>query len=98
MVEQVAQHLPQQTRCWTQRPKGTSTLSQGDIKRMHEGLRTGFPDDRGRATNMIRVAVSENEMLELAQGTAKVADRTEDRCLFIGETRVYQRQPIVALD
>ena len=57
---------------------------------MHVGHRSGFPHDRGSATNMIRVAVSKNQMLELAWGTAKVADSTEDCCLLVRETSVDQ--------
>ncbi len=47
---------------------------------------------------MIRVAVSEDQVLELVWGTAKIADRPEDCCLLIRVTSVDQCQPIVALD
>jgi NAD(P)-dependent dehydrogenase (short-subunit alcohol dehydrogenase family) len=60
--------------------------------------RTGSPHDSGSATNMIRVAVSEDQVLELVWGTAKPADRPEDCCLLIRGTSVDQCQPVVALD
>jgi len=60
MLEQVAQNLPQQTRCRRQRPKWTSALGHRGIKRMHVGPRTGFLRDHSGAANVIRVAVSEN--------------------------------------
>jgi hypothetical protein len=47
---------------------------------------------------MIRVAVSENQMLELIRRTAKPADRFEDGCLLTWVTSVNQRQPVVGLD
>ena len=47
---------------------------------------------------MIRVAVSENEVLELIRRTAKPADRSEDSCLVTWVAGVNQRQPVVALD
>ena len=47
---------------------------------------------------MIRVAVSENQVLELVWRTAKPADRPEYGCLLTRETGVDQRQPVVALD
>jgi hypothetical protein len=65
MEEQVAQHSPQQTRCRLQRPKRTSTLGDWNIDGMHVGPRTGFPHDCSPAAKMIRVAVSENQVLKL---------------------------------
>ena len=47
---------------------------------------------------MIRVAVSENQVLELAWRAPKRADRTEDGSLLIRVTGVDQCQPVVALD
>jgi hypothetical protein len=47
---------------------------------------------------MIRVGVSENQVLEMVGRTAKPADRLEDRCLFVRETSVDQGQPVTALD
>src|ERR1700752_1580531 len=98
MVEKPAQHLLQQTRCRPQRPKRTSTLGHRDIERVHVGPRTGCPHDRSGAADMIRVAVSENQVLDLVWRTAKPADRPEEDCLLIWETGVDQRQPVVALD
>jgi len=74
MVEQLAQHSPQQTGCLTHRPKRTSTLGHRDIERVHVGPRTGFPRDRSGAADMIRVAVSENQVLDLVWPTAKPAE------------------------
>jgi hypothetical protein len=65
---------------------------------MHVGRRTSFPHDRSGAADMIRVAVSENEMLELIRGAAKSAHRLKDDRLFARVTGVDQRQPVVALD
>src|SRR5215471_7008813 len=65
MEEQPAQHLSQQTRCRSHRPKRTSTLGYGDIERVHVRLRTGLPHDRSGAADMIGVAVSENQVFEL---------------------------------
>ena len=65
---------------------------------MHVGPRTGFPHDRSGAADMIRVAVSENQVLELVWRTAKPADRPEDGCLLTRVTGVDQCQPVVALD
>jgi hypothetical protein len=47
---------------------------------------------------MIRVGMSENEVLELVWCAAKPADRLEDRQFFVRETGVNQCQPVVALD
>src|SRR6516165_9926790 len=47
---------------------------------------------------MIRVTVSEDQVLELVWRTAKPADRPEDGCLLTRVTGVDQRQPVVALD
>jgi hypothetical protein len=60
MVELLAQHSPQQTRCRPHRPKRTSTLGHRDIERVHVGPRTGFLHDRSGTPDMIRVAVSKN--------------------------------------
>lgn len=85
--EQPAQHLPQQTRCGCHRPKRTTTLSNRDIDRVHVGPRTGFPHDRRGAADMIRVAVSENEVLEPMRRMAKPAHRPEDGRLLAWEPR-----------
>jgi hypothetical protein len=98
MVEQPAQHSPQQIRCRPHRPKRTATLGRRDIERVHVGPRTGFPHDRSGAADVIRVAVSENQVPELVRRTAKAADRPEDDCLLTRETGVDQCQPVVALD
>jgi hypothetical protein len=90
--------LYRQTRCRPHRPKRTSTLGHGDIEPVHVGPRTGFPHDRSGAADMIRVAVSENQVLELVWRTAKPADRPKDGCLLTRETGVDQRQPVVTLD
>jgi len=55
------------------------------------GPRTGFPHDGSGAADMIRVAVSENQVLELARRTAKPADRPEYGGLLTGVTGVDQR-------
>src|ERR1700733_291874 len=77
MEEQLAQHAPQQTRCPPHRPKRASMLGHGDIERVHEGPRTGFPHNRSGAADVIRVAMSENQVLELIWRPAKPADRPE---------------------
>src|SRR5262245_38753537 len=96
--EKFAHHLPQQTRCRPHRPKRASTLGHGDIERVHVGPRTGLPHDRSGAADMIRVAVSENQVFELVWRTAKPADRPEDGCLLTPEPGIDQRQAIVAFD
>ncbi len=55
---------------------------------MHVGPRTGFPHDRSGAADMIRVAVSENQVLDLVWRTAKLADRPEDDSpsITVGQT------------
>src|SRR5215831_5893008 len=65
MEEQVAQDSPQQTRCRRHRPKRASTLDDRDVDRVHVGPRTGSTHDSGGAADMIRMSVSENEVLEL---------------------------------
>src|SRR5215469_13130486 len=97
-VEQFTQHSPQEPRCRTHRPKWSSALGQGDIELVHVSPRTGLSHDRSGATDMIRVAVSENQVLELVWRMAKPSDRTEDGCLLIRVTGVDQGQPVVALD
>src|SRR5262249_49130601 len=91
-------NCPKRHRCPLHRPKRTSTLDHRDIERMHVGPRTGFPHDRSGAADMIRVAASENQVLELVWRMAKPADRPEDHCLLAREPGVDQRQPVVALD
>src|SRR5215469_14234480 len=98
MEEQIAQNSPQQARRRRHRPKRTSTLGDRDVERVHVGPRTGSAHDSGGAANMIRVGVSENEVLELVWRTAKPADRPEDHRLLARETGVNQRQPVVTLD
>ncbi|MGC1585090.1 MAG: hypothetical protein WA791_05230 [Rhodomicrobium sp.] len=90
--------MPQHTRGRPHRPKRTSALGNRDIERVHVGSRTGFPHDRSGAADMIRVAVSENQVLELVWPTAKPTDRPEDGCLLARETGVDQRQPVAGLD
>src|SRR5215475_1865936 len=75
MEKQVAQNSAQQTRRWRHRPKGTSTLGDRDVERVHVGPRTRSSHDSGGAADMIRVSVSKNEVLELVRRTAKPADR-----------------------
>src|ERR1700722_11124674 len=70
MKEQSAHDLPQQTRCRRHGPKRTSTLSHSDVERVHIGPRTGFPHDGSGAADMIRMAVSENQVPELLWRTA----------------------------
>src|SRR5215469_11755081 len=98
MVEQVAQNSPKQTRCRRHRPKRTSALGDRNIEGVHVGPRTGLPHDRSTAADMIRVTVSENQVLELVWRAAKRADRREDRRILIWVTSVDQGQPVVALD
>src|ERR1700722_3230425 len=98
MVEQLAQHSAQQTGCRPQRPKRTSTFGHRDIELVHVGPRTGFPHNRSGAAEVIRVAVSENQVLELIWRTAKPADRPEDGCLLIRGTSIDPCQPVVTLD
>ena len=69
-----------------------------DIERVHVGPRTGFPHNRSGAAEVIRVAVSENQVLELIWRTAKPADRPEDGCLLIRVTSIDPCQPVVTLD
>ena len=66
MVEQLAQHWPQQTRRRPHGPKRASRLGQRDVERMHVSFRTGLPHDRSGAADMIGVAVSKNQVLELS--------------------------------
>jgi hypothetical protein len=82
---------PQQTRRRSQRPKRTSTLGDRDIERVHVGPRTGFPHDSGGTADVIRVAVSKNQVLELVWRTAKPPDRPKDGCFFIWVAGVDQR-------
>jgi hypothetical protein len=70
MEEQLAQHLPQQTRGRPHRSKRTSALGDRDIERVHVGPGTGFPHDRCGTANMISVAVGENQVLEPVWRTA----------------------------
>src|SRR5262249_6392231 len=65
MEEQLAQYSPQQTRCRRHRPETTSALGDGGIERVQVGFRTSFSHNGGGAADMIRVAVSKNEVLEL---------------------------------
>src|SRR5579863_4804681 len=65
MEKQFTHHLPQETGCAPHGPKRTSALGDGDIERVHVGARTSFPHDRSGTADMIRVAVSENKVLEL---------------------------------
>jgi hypothetical protein len=61
---------------------------------MHVGPRTGFPHDRSGAADMIRVAVSENQVLDLVWRTAKLADRPEGRVAWSDQRK---RSQILAL-
>jgi hypothetical protein len=54
--------------------------------RVHVGPRTGFPHDRSGAADVIRMTVSEEQVLELVWRTVTSPDRPEDRCLL---TRVH---------
>jgi len=47
---------------------------------------------------MIRVTVSENQVLELVWRTAKPADSAKDGCLLIWVTSADQCQPVLALN
>jgi len=47
------------------------------------GPRAGFPHDRSGAPDMIRVAMSENQVLELVGPMAKAADLLEDGGLLV---------------
>jgi hypothetical protein len=47
---------------------------------------------------MIRMGMSEDQVIELFLRTAKPTDRLEDGPLLAGETGVDQRQPVVGLD
>jgi hypothetical protein len=76
----------------------TGSSRSSGWERVHVGPRTGFPHNRSGAADIIRVAVSENQVLELVWRTAKPADRPEYGCLLTRETGVDQRQPVVALD
>jgi hypothetical protein len=98
MEEQPAHHLPQQTRCRPHRPKRASTLGDWDIEWVQIRSRAGFAHDCSGAAEMIRVAVSKNEVLELMWRAAKPADRPEDGCLLLREPGVDQRQPVFGLD
>jgi Protein of unknown function, DUF417 len=80
--------MPQQTRSRLHRPKRTSTLGHGDIERVHVGSRTGLPHDCSGAADMIRVTVSENQVLELVRRTAETANRLKDGCLLAREAGV----------
>ena len=55
-----------------------STLSDRDNEWMHVGLRPDFPHDSSGAADMIRVAVSENQMLKLVWRTVECTHRSED--------------------
>jgi len=68
------------------------------IERVHVGLRTGFPHDRSCAADMIRMAVSENEVLEFLWRTAKPADRLKDGGLLAREPGVDECQSVVSFD
>jgi hypothetical protein len=57
---------------------------------VHIGSRTGVPHDRRSAADMIRVAVSEDQVLEVVQRTAKRVDRAEDGCLLMSVAGVDQ--------
>jgi hypothetical protein len=92
MKEQIAQQA-NRTGCRRHRPKRASTLSDRNVERVHVGSCTGFPHDRGGAPDMIRVAVREDQLLELVKRTAESADGPEERCLLTRETRVDQCQP-----
>src|SRR5579872_2098603 len=98
MIEQLAQHSPQQPGRRRQRPKRTPRFGNRNVERVHVGPRTGLPHDRSSAPDMIRVAVSENQMFELVWRTAKLADRPEHSCLPIWVTSVDQCQLVLALN
>ena len=76
----------------------TGSSRSSGWERVHVGPRTGFPHNRSGAADMIRVAVSENQVLELTWRTAKPTDRPEDGALLTRETGVDQCQPVVGLD
>jgi hypothetical protein len=65
MEKQLAHHLPEETGRAPHGPKRTSALGHGDVEPVHVSRRTRFPHYRSGAADMIRVAVSENEVLEL---------------------------------
>jgi hypothetical protein len=67
-------------------------------ERVHVGPRTGFLHDGSSATDMIKVTVRENQVLEPVWRKAKPANRVEDGYLFFRKTGVNQRQSLVVLD
>ena len=78
MKEQPAHNLPQQARCRHHWPKRTPILSHRNIERVHVGPRTGFAHDGSGAADMIGVAVSEYQVLELVWRTAKPANNLSE--------------------
>jgi hypothetical protein len=54
--------------------KGAPVSGDRNVERVHVGPRTGSAHDSGSAADMIRVRVSENEVLELVWRAAKPAD------------------------
>src|SRR5262249_10879590 len=61
-------------------------------------VRVSSPCAAWVSNDMIRVAMRENQVLDLVWRTAKPADRPEDDCLLTRVTGVDQRKPIVASD
>jgi hypothetical protein len=56
--------------------RATSFGKRG-VQRMHVGSRAGFPNDRGRAANVVGMTVREDQVPEIARGASELPDRIE---------------------
>lgn len=87
MPEQAEHDLVQQAGRGRHRPERPPAFGDGSIGGMHVGCRASLANKGGSAAELVRMAVRENEMLEVPQRAAQLSNGVES------DYRESQRRP-----
>ena len=78
--------------------EGATSFGERGVQRVHIGGRTGFPNDRRRAANVVRMAVRENRVPEIPRGTslnrARPRGRARSRSLTVARRFLGDRSDV----
>jgi hypothetical protein len=77
---------------WLHGPKRPAALRDRNVHRMHPRLCAGALDGGGRASDVVRVCVSEDDVAEILRTAAQRAQRIEDRGLVIRKAGIDQHE------